>query len=108
MVVAGRDRHDIGQLRVYDELLATWGEEPGPHSLDSLEGGVPITRQLWFEARYGEAAALIREEDASHAISRIGRKMRKRKEREPAEVLLDLYPQLADWLESSFGLPPLN
>ncbi len=106
--IAFLDSHDVGQLRIYDDLFATWGEDPGPHSLESLEEGLPLAKQLWYQARFREAAALIREEDASHAISRIGRKMRKRKEREPAEVILDLYPELEGWLESAFGVPPVN
>ncbi len=102
------DRHDAGQLTIYDDLFESLGKEKGPHPLEDLDRDLPLAKQLWYQARFREAATLILREDAAHAISRIQRKMRKRKQLEPSQVLLELYPELDVWLRSSFGDAPIN
>ena len=100
------ERKDPAQLPLYRSVFGAVGKASGPRALNERGSDLPVAKELWFQARFREAGDLIREEDGVHAVSRIQRKMERRKEKEPAEVLFGMYPELAGWFESSFGEPP--
>ena len=99
MAFASYEGPRMGEINAFFEQLAHGSEN---HALERYSPGIDLTTLLWFESRFHRGSRVLLEGGHRNGGRGILKRAMKNGGLVTGKELLDRYPRLGEWLESSF------